>query len=73
MAPLARARRLLVDEGTRAMLGLPLTPPLPGSGPLRRTGRRAAAGAARLCFRSWRLIKPNLGFGNGLQVTWTRA
>ena len=63
MGPLARVRRLLADEGTGAMLALSLTPPRAGSGPLRRAGRWAAAGVARLCFQSWCMIKPTHGIG----------
>jgi hypothetical protein len=57
MDPVARARRLLIDEGTRTTLGLPSTPVLPGGSPASSAARRAAAGAARLCFRSWRMMK----------------
>jgi hypothetical protein len=53
----ARARRLFIDAGTRATLGLPLTPARPGSGLLRRAGRRTVVGAARLCFRAWRMLR----------------
>jgi hypothetical protein len=50
---LTRLRRLLIDEGTRAELGLPSAPP-PHATSVHWLARRAAAGAARLCYRAWR-------------------
>ena len=54
--PLSRGRRLLIDAAARAELRLPLIPPR-GTTPLLRAGRRAAAGAARLCYGAWRLLR----------------
>jgi hypothetical protein len=53
--PLSRVRRLLIDEAARLEFRLPVIP-LHGAGALRRAGRRAAAGAARLCYEGWRLL-----------------
>lgn len=47
-APAGRLRRLLLDEGTRASLGLSIA--------AASATRWAAAGAARLCFRTWALV-----------------
>jgi len=55
--PTSRARRLLIDEGTRTELGLPLTPPPRGATQLRRAARRVLAGAARVCYRAWRTFQ----------------
>jgi len=55
---ISRSRRLLVDEGTRSELDLPLTPPALGATRLTRASRCVAAGAARLCYQSWRMIRP---------------
>lgn len=54
----SRSRRLLIDEGTRYELDLPLTPPPRGATRLARPSRHVAAGAARLCYQSWRMIRP---------------
>ncbi|TMC55058.1 MAG: nucleotidyltransferase family protein [Chloroflexi bacterium] len=53
----ARARRLLINEGTRSALGWPLTPARRASGALVRSGRWAAAAVARLCFWGWRAAR----------------
>ena len=50
----SRARRLLIDEATRAEVDLPLRQPR-GAASLHRAARRVAAGAARLCYLGWRL------------------
>ncbi len=55
--PVSRWRRLLIDEGTRAELRLPLTPPRWGATSLRRAGRRVAAAAARVCYCAWRTLQ----------------
>src|SRR2546425_1342707 len=48
----SRGRRLLIDEATRAELGLPLIPQ-PRTAFAPRAGRRLAAAAARVCYRGW--------------------
>ncbi len=53
---ISRSRRLLIDEGTRYELDLPLTPPPLGAARLTRASRYVAAGAARLCYQSWRML-----------------
>ena len=56
--PVSRSRRLLIEEGTRSALDLPLTPPPAGATRLTQAGRYLAAGAARLCYQSWQMISP---------------
>lgn len=51
-----RSTRLLIEEGTRADLGLGLTPPKWGKTPIARVGRRLAAGAARVAYVGWRFV-----------------
>jgi hypothetical protein len=50
--PIRRGRRLLINEGIRAGLGLPPEAP-PYATRLRRIGRRIAAAGAGACYRVW--------------------
>ena len=50
-----RGRRLLIDAGVRAELGLPASAPGHGT-PLDRLGRHLAVRLARACHRTWRVL-----------------
>jgi len=54
--PVSRARRLLIDEATRAAAELPPLPPL-NTTSLHRAGRRVVAGVGRLCYHGWRMFR----------------
>jgi hypothetical protein len=51
-----RAAEKLVEEGTRAEIGWPLLPGVPGTSPAVRVRRRLAALAARGVYRAWRVL-----------------
>jgi hypothetical protein len=51
-----RVAAKLIEEGTRAEVGWPITPGVPGTSPAVRLRRRLAAVAARAAYRAWRML-----------------
>ena len=60
----------LLDEGTRAELGLGVAPVIEGTGPISRTRRWVAGRAARLAFGAWRLVDRLVAGG---RLEWSNA
>lgn len=58
-------RERLLEEGTRVEAGLPVTPGVPGTGPLRRLRRRGSSLLARSGYLLWRLLEASNKVGRG--------